>query len=290
MKLVLSQKVENALAAAAHVRSGSYIFYGEAHIGKATSATELARRLNCLGDESGECASCRRLRKGAFLDFITIAPEGTSGILISQIRALRTQLSLKPYHNGRRVVLIDGADLLTDEAQNALLKLIEEPPADTLVILATDRLTCLLPTVRSRCALIYFPRIPVDRIERHMVEGLGIEPSVAKPLALSSGGIPGRAITGISLAQTGADLSDTLATFPDASLFDRLIIVRRFLDAGLDPTSLIEAIRYKAITALVSGQDPSKWARRLVAVERLAGHLDAQVNTKIALERLAVEL
>ena len=127
MKLLVTRSVRSALDGAAKVRSGSFIFYGEPHVGKATAARELARSSNCLGDKDGPCVNCRRLEAGAYPDFVIVTQESGSSILIGQIRALKSTISLKPYQSGQRVVLIDGADLLTDEAQNALLKLIEEP-------------------------------------------------------------------------------------------------------------------------------------------------------------------
>ena len=120
MKLLVTRSVRSALDGAVKVRSGSFIFHGEPHVGKATAARELARSLNCLGDKDGPCVNCRRLEAGAYPDYITVTPESGSSILIGQIRTLKSTSSLKPYQSGRRVVLIDGAELLTDEAQKTL--------------------------------------------------------------------------------------------------------------------------------------------------------------------------
>lgn len=286
MNVLLSPRMEQAIGAAKDVRSGSFIFAGVPHIGKATAAKQFARELNCQGDEGGLCSNCKRLAAGAYPDFVTLSAEPGKSILITQVRALRAALGLKPYESGRRLVLIDEAHLLTDEAQNALLKLIEEPPADTIFILCTHRLMSLLPTVRSRCATVYFSRVEDSSIEQLLVGEYSVAPDVAKSLAKAARGIPGNAIRSIPSGDNASAVSE-IAAIPDAGLLDRLVSVKRFIDGGTDPQVLIEALHNQTTVAVIDGQDQSS---RLVALDKLSGQLEAGVNPRIALERFMVEL
>jgi DNA polymerase III delta' subunit len=283
MKVLLSPKVERAIGAAKEVRSGSFIFVGPPHIGKATAAKEFARSLNCLTDNSGPCDNCKRLQAGAYPDFIVLTAEPGKGILIGQVRALRTALGLKPYESGRRIVLVDDAHLLTDEAQNALLKLIEEPPKDTIFILSTHRLMALLPTVRSRCAVIYFSPVEESEINNLLQSEYGVAPAVASDLAKASLGIPGRAVLSIPTDEK----DESLKSLTEGGLLDRLVSVKRYLDDGADPHVLIDAIHSETTRALLGGEGQPT---RLAALEKLATHLDAGVNARIALELFMVEL
>src|ERR1019366_6736817 len=120
MKTLLHSKTAASLQALTKSPSGSVIFHGPRGIGKATAAAELARVLDV----------------GSYPDLITVDRGEKQGIAIEQIRTLIGTLALRPYYAGRtRLVIIDEAHLLTHEAQNALLKLLEEPPPHTLIIL-----------------------------------------------------------------------------------------------------------------------------------------------------------
>ncbi|MCE5197260.1 MAG: DNA polymerase III subunit delta' [Negativicutes bacterium] len=138
----------------------SYLFYGPEGVGKRTTALCLALAVNCLTQEGlgcGTCVSCRKLQKGSHPDWFTLQPlEGKSGISIEQIRQLQPLMAHRPYEGRRRVVVIDPIDKLEAPAANALLKLLEEPAADNLLILISHQPESILPTVRSRCQMIRF--------------------------------------------------------------------------------------------------------------------------------------
>lgn len=122
------------------------------------AALSFARRLNCeapSGDSAcGECLSCRLVAGANHPDVRLIAPDGLS-VKIDQVREVKREMSLKPRRDGGfRVIIIDGAEKMTMEAQNSLLKLLEEPPERAVLILVCMNLAGLLPTVRSRCQLV----------------------------------------------------------------------------------------------------------------------------------------
>jgi DNA polymerase-3 subunit delta' len=145
------------------------LFTGIDGVGKRTAAGLFAAALNCHATPSesderpcGRCRSCRRIAAGVHPDVITIDPRKNT-LKIDQIRALLATLALKPFDAGRRVVIIDQSQKLTAEAANALLKILEEPPENTILILTALQPSDLLPTVVSRCRHIHFrPLAPED--------------------------------------------------------------------------------------------------------------------------------
>ena len=148
------------------------IFSGPEGVGKKTFALMLAKSLNCLnskpGDFCDECVSCRKIASGVHPDVTTISVEEDATLIkIAQIRQLLSMLDLKPLEGRNKVYIIDPADLLKDEAANALLKGLEEPPENTFFILITDNARELLITIRSRCQVYNFTPLTLDEIRRH---------------------------------------------------------------------------------------------------------------------------
>lgn len=147
-------------ALAKGIFSHAYLFEGRSGIGKLEMAGEFAKAVNCLRgkDEAcDECISCRKAAISNHPDIISIGPEGRS-IKNEQVKALQAEMHLKPYESRRKVFIIDSADTMTPQAQNSLLKVLEEPPSSSIVILVTSNEVGLLPTVRSRCQRLHFSR------------------------------------------------------------------------------------------------------------------------------------
>ena len=136
----------------------AYIFSGVRGVGKTTTARILAKALNCekgtTADPDGTCASCREIAEGRSLDVIEIDAASNRGI--DQIRELREMVRYAPANSRYKVVILDEAHQLTDEASNALLKTLEEPPERVVFILATTRAEDLVETIKSRAQLFQF--------------------------------------------------------------------------------------------------------------------------------------
>jgi len=137
------------------------LFYGTAGIGKKSFAIEFAHWLMCeqpLVDRScGNCKSCQLIKAESNPDFIKIYPEEDGkAIKVDQIRDLIGKISLTSHGDGSRVILISPADSLNINASNSLLKTLEEPPANTILILITDKPSKLMATIRSRTQLVRF--------------------------------------------------------------------------------------------------------------------------------------
>jgi DNA polymerase-3 subunit delta' len=157
----------------------SLIFSGPEGLGKHTLALMIAKALNCTGggglsraaqsgDFCDECSSCRKINSGSHPDVMTISIEAeATQIKIAQIRRILEMLELQPLEGRNKIFIIDPADLLNAEAANALLKGLEEPPANTFFILITVNVHELLLTVRSRSQVYNFTPLTSDEMRQH---------------------------------------------------------------------------------------------------------------------------
>ncbi len=191
---MLGQERAKLLLAAAFApeRLGhAYLFTGPDGVGKTLLAQEAAQALLCRGDGArpcGACQDCRLFEHDSHPDFLLLQPEGDSRVIkIKQVQDLIHTLSLMPVQGNRRVAILRDADALNEEAANALLKTLEEPPASALLILTSSRPRALLPTLRSRCQEIRFEPLSDGHI-REILEGSSSSAAAAQ---MQSAGRPG---------------------------------------------------------------------------------------------------
>jgi DNA polymerase-3 subunit delta' len=175
----------------------AYLFAGIPGIGKSTTALALTQAVNCQqptkGEGCGRCSSCRQIAGGNFPDLLMIEPEGQS-IRIEQIRDLNRTLCFKPVSGKSRISVIQQAETMTDEAANSLLKTLEEPPPDNILILSVTEPRALFPTIVSRCQKVLFRPIPVRVIAQWLIDHQGLEEEKATVLARISEGSLGQAL------------------------------------------------------------------------------------------------
>jgi len=148
--------------------NGSYLFRGEEGIGKKLVAKTLAKALNCENetqDSCDSCASCLKIEKGQHPDVHCLDTEASDSIKIEYIRQLQKDINLKPYLGRKKVFIIDDAHNLTAEAANALLKILEEPPEDSLIILISAKPALLFKTIISRCKMLRFHPLQRAKLE-----------------------------------------------------------------------------------------------------------------------------
>ena len=177
------------------------LFSGPRGVGKRKLAAAVAAALLCRSPKDGlacgGCESCRLMAAGTHPDFYAVMPEKSGkaarSIKIEQIRALRTEAARAPRLSGRRVILLDDAETMNDAAANALLKTLEEPPGDTIFILATGARQSLLPTILSRCTGVHFSPLDDEAMARVLLAH-GVPESLLGPLAALSEGSAGRAL------------------------------------------------------------------------------------------------
>ena len=220
--------------------SHAYLFLGAKGVGRSAAARRLAQVLNCTGDDPPclECNQCTRIAAGIHADVQTLTitedSEGTTRKLISveQVREMEKTVALNPYEGRTRVVVIDPADLLSDGAQNAFLKTLEEPPPHVVLILIAGDAASLLETIRSRCTLIEFRLVPTSDIEAALV-AVNVEQERARLLARLAGGRPGWALAAAAdekLLERRRAMLDTARSLPEMPVADRMDFSERLTD------------------------------------------------------------
>ena len=176
--------------------SHAYILEGPKGIGKRTAAEIFARALHCTGEEKpcGRCLACRRHLARTHPDVFFIEPEENGNIKIDAVRAAAEELYMRPRLSDRKILIIDGADGLVEPAQNALLKIFEEPPDYGTVVLLSENIQNLLPTIRSRGVKLLMEPFTGDKIRAFVEKKYPHMRDKSSFVAGYSGGVVGRAI------------------------------------------------------------------------------------------------
>ena len=187
------QRVLELLERELEAPANAYLFVGATAVGKATVARLFATALLCpTGDPA--CNICRRARAGNHADLIPVLPEGRATVGVDQIRQVVVQAAMSPVEGSRKVFLFEEAGLMTDQAANALLKTLEEPPATTVFVLVAESEDEFPATIASRCRSVHFGRVAEDDLVAALQAG-GLEAGDAQGLARVAGGRPGLAVS-----------------------------------------------------------------------------------------------
>ena len=217
----------------------AYLLSGPPHVGKMTLALDLAAAVNCAvvngqqagsmfadQDEAqgpcGNCDPCNRIGRGVFADLKIVAvgddPRVSTRISIEQVREAESFLAVTPVEGAWKVVIFDGAETLAagqSEPANALLKTLEEPPPQVLVLLLTTNEDAILPTIRSRCRMLPLRPMPGPALSEYLVSLRGLEPDDARRLARLARGCPGWAISVLEDPERLDSYRERLAQIPE---------------------------------------------------------------------------
>ncbi|MBJ6750539.1 DNA polymerase III subunit delta' [Geomonas anaerohicana] len=170
----------------------AYLFSGIEGCGKKKTALAMVQAVFCGKEEAcGVCSSCRKIASGQHPDLHILEPDGAF-IKIDQVRELQKELAYRPFEAPKKACIIDGAEKLNLASGNALLKTLEEPPGNALMILITAERSAVLQTILSRCQTLEFQPLPAETIEERLVrDQFGAE--AARVAATLSGGSLSRA-------------------------------------------------------------------------------------------------
>jgi DNA polymerase-3 subunit delta' len=306
----------------------SLVFAGPEGVGKRRTALALAQVLNCErvvttadgSDACGRCAACTRIARGVHADILVIEPGDTGSIKVDQVRQAIDRAAYRPFEGRRRVVMVDQADALMSEAQNALLKTLEEPPAASTFVLITARPDVLLPTVRSRCQRLRFGPLSAADVAGVLVRDHGFEAGDARAAAAASGGSVGRAMAegaedamtareaAARLLHSAASSSDPRRRLDGAKALvgggsaDRHDLSRRLLamssllrDLGLlavraDAHALANADLEPQLRALQQTYDADRTIAAFALVDRALDALDRNASPKVVADWVALHV
>jgi DNA polymerase-3 subunit delta' len=309
----------------------AYLFTGPPHIGKRTLALALAAALVCerapaaspagaagpgaqlsaVPAPCGECRQCRLVAKHTHSDVLLVEAEpGRRGITIEQVRHVEHVAGLRPYEAQRKVLILRNVETMAEPAANALLKTLEEPPGDTVLVLTAADSSHVLPTVASRCREVALRPVPAEEIERALRER-GADEAQARLLSRLAAGRPGWAFAAAGdpswlaahyarvEALEAALARPPIARLPAAAL--ESTEARAHLDTWLGwwrdallvqqgCADLVANVdRLQALHCAAAGAGIDCW-RAVRRIEETRAQLDANANPRLALEALLLDL
>jgi DNA polymerase-3 subunit delta' len=302
-------------AVAADRLAHAYLFEGPEGVGKHLMALALVRAVFCReGNGCGNCSACRKVDHHNHPDLHLMEADGAS-IKIEQIRKIQKELSYRPLEAPKKVCLIDGAEKMNPAAGNALLKTLEEPTGEALLILVSPHPEAVLGTIRSRCQRLPFARLPRHLLEEVLSDRLGIDRTESHVLAaLSEGSFKKalgkdrelylerrrdllKALTALSegsvlpLLDLAAEIAEEKERLPDildifqAFYRDLLVFLHGRPESELVNIDLMEKIRRVA-----AGETTASLLKKLEAITAGRLQLDRNVNKQLAMEVLLMRL
>ena len=313
---------------------GALLFAGEEGVGKKRFALEVARALNCRtpkdNEACGVCSSCVRIAKLNYPQRddadewtqiiwtdhpdvgLVVAPKRV--LRVEQMRQIEKEANFRPFEGKARVFLIDEADKLNDASANALLKVLEEPPHTSHLILITARPAMLLPTILSRCQMIRFSPLTPAEIESHLIKKEKIDSKTARLRARAAGGSMGRALSGdlitftsqrkamlkvlqaLVVSEDRAQLLRSAEQLNEAQYRDefeeRLDVLETLirdawmLSLGVAPAQLVNEDLLEDLQDVSRKLDPSRAGDWILQIEDLREQLIVNVNRKVTTDAL----
>ena len=193
IKRSLRESIKNGMT------SHAYIFCGNKGSGRKLTAAAFSKALNCLypkdGNACGKCTSCIQTESGNNPDIFYVKATKTKSISVDDIREqIVEKVKIKPYSYDKKIFIVDLADTMTVQAQNALLKTLEEPPSYVTIILIAENMESFLPTILSRCVVMKFRPLSVEIVKKYLIDNIAVSEDDAKFFAEYSSGSIGEAL------------------------------------------------------------------------------------------------
>ncbi len=301
-------------AITSHKVSHAYIMTGEAGMGRKSLANAFALSLLCErggADPCMKCHACKQVMSGNHPDLIYVTHEKPGSIGVDDIRRqINDTICVRPYSSYFKVYIVDEAEKMTVQAQNALLKTIEEPPSYAVIILLTTNQEAFLPTILSRCVQLKLKPLKDSVVKEYLTESLGVKEQEADVYAAFARGNLGKAIHLASSEDFKLIHSEMLYLLKNVKKMDiseLLNYIRKLKDENIDLYECLEFMQYwyrdvlmfkvtKDVNLLIfkdeytmineisnnSGYDGLE--NILAAIDKARVRLDANVNTELVLE------
>ncbi len=263
--------------------SHSYLFVGTEGIGKKMIANEFAKMILCTSEKQYcmQCKSCIEFDTNNNPDFKIIEPEGNS-IKIEQIREFQAKVAEKPIISERKVYIINDSDKMTTEAQNCLLKTLEEPPEFITIILIASNENSFLTTIKSRCMIIHFDKIPNNQIEEFLEKNY--QTKIDSPIMLQAfQGSIGKAIQLKEKKEQYEKIEEILYNLEKRDKVDILNMADELYKAKDEKNEILEYIN---VVLLELAKKSSKYANCISIVEETKRRLQYNANYDMSIDNM----
>jgi len=267
--------------------SHSYLFLGISGIGKKMIAKEFAKMILCGGEKKycNKCKSCIEFSSGNNPDFAEINPDGNN-VKIEQIRELQRKIVEPPIISNKKVYIIDEADSMTKEAQNCLLKTLEEPPEFAVIILIGSNESNFLSTIKSRCTIIKFNSIPSEQVKNYIEQKYDIHP-ISENIILASEGSIGKAEILKDKQELYNAIDNILANIEKMDLIDTLKNADIIYKSQEDKIDILEYIN---IILFRKSRQNAKYLNCINIIEDTKKRLNANSNYNMTIDNMIMTI
>ncbi len=284
-KIIGNNKNKNILEKSIELNktSHSYIFWGIEGIGKKKIASEFAKKILCIEQKENECKckSCIEFDTNNNPDFQIIEPD-EGKVKIEQIREMQKRVAEKPIISNKKVYIINNADTMTKEAQNCLLKTLEEPPEYITIILICSNENNLLSTIKSRCTRMYYEPIEIEQLKKYLKENYPQENIEEEIIKLSQGSI-GKAI---QLSENKQIYKIIEKIMTDINKKDLLEIMELSEDIYKAKEQINSILEYMNVLALNLSKKDMRYINCIEIVEETKKRLKANSNYDMCIDNL----
>lgn len=280
--IIGNEKIKEQLTNTININktSHSYLFAGASGIGKKLIAKQFAKAILCLEDRKScnKCKACIEFNTDNNPDFLLIEPNNGS-IKIDQIREMQKSISEKPIISNHKVCIINDADLMTTEAQNCLLKTLEEPPAYMTIILVGANESNLLVTIKSRCTIIHFNKLKDEEIKQYLQNNYPNE-NMEQIIDIADGSI-GKAINLKNKSEIYENINDIVQSFEKCDIIELLKKAEVIYKSKDDIFSILE---YMNILLINKSKDNYNYAYCIEIVEEAKKRIKLNSNYNMCID------
>ncbi|MBQ3414542.1 MAG: hypothetical protein IJH39_04175 [Clostridia bacterium] len=262
--------------------SHSYLFIGKEGIGKRLIAKEFSKRLLCLNNEEDNCKSCLEFENNNHPDFYYIDSEDGKSIKIEQIRYMQKKVQEKPIISKRKIYIIDNADLMTLEAQNCLLKTLEEPPEFVTIILIGQNEDAFLATIKSRCMILRFKSISNELVQKYMEENYDLK-NINSAILKSFEGSIGKAIKLKDKINTYEEIYNLIYSMETKDIID-IVNMAEIIYKSKD--EILDILEYINVILINLAQKSYKYTNCIQIVENTKKRLTQNGNYDMCIDNM----